>query len=159
MAAPTAPVADRSSTAGAAGPKPGRRRRAQASALQLLLRTLSYTRPYLGWFALAAAFGAVFAAGRFGRAWLLKPLIDDALDERNFEILYQLSMIGAAIVVVMPIAQFARGYLSRYALGRTHLAIRCELAAKLLRLPLARHRAVNSGDTLTRTLIDRKSVV
>ena len=119
-----------------------------------ILRTLAYSRRYLHWFALAALFGAIFTIGRNARAYLLKPLLDEAIPNNDYALFLQLTAIGAAIVLAMPLAVFGRGYATDWALGRVLLDIRSALAAKLLRLPLARHRAANTGDTLTRTMID-----
>lgn len=120
----------------------------------LFFRTLSYARPHAGMIAAAFLFSALFALGRNGRALLLKPLLDDAIPHADLALFMKLSLFGVGIVLVMPIAVFGRGYLTKWVLGKIMLDIRTSLAAKLLRLPLSRHRSVNSGDTLTRTLLD-----
>ena len=120
----------------------------------LLARTLGYARRYLRWFALAAVLAAVTAIGRNARAYLLKPLLDEAIPQANLELFFWLGAAAAVIVVTMPLAVFGRGYLTQWILGRILLDIRGALAGKLLRLPLTRHRSVNSGDTLSRTLLD-----
>jgi subfamily B ATP-binding cassette protein MsbA len=136
--------------AGAAGP-------AAPSAATLLFRTLGYSRRYLHWIALASLFAVLFTIGRNARAYLLKPLLDDAIPNADLDLFLTLTVIGVVIVLAMPLAVFGRGYLTKWVLGRILLDIRSALAAKLLQLPLARHRAVNSGDTLTRTLLDATS--
>ena len=120
----------------------------------LLWRTLGYARRYMHWLAAAALLAGVSALGRNARAYLLKPLLDDAIPQGDFTLFLWLGAVAAGIVVTMPVAVFGRGYLTQWILGKILLDIRSTLAAKLLRLPLARHRAVHSGDTLTRTLLD-----
>ena len=118
------------------------------------LRCLRYARPYLPMIVGAVLLGVVFALGRFGRAYLLKPLLDEALPVGDLDRFYELAWLGAALVVSMPLAKFGRGYLTLWSMGRISLDVQKQLAAKLLRLPLAQHQSVHSGDILTRTLVD-----
>lgn len=120
----------------------------------LFLRTLSYVRPYLGSLATVVLFSILYALGRNGRAFLLKPLLDDAIPNADPALFAKLSVLGVGIIVVSPIAVFGLGYLTELILGKVMFDIRTSLAAKLLRLPLSRHRAVSSGETLTRTMVD-----
>ncbi len=120
----------------------------------LLLRTVSYVGPYAGTIALTFAFSALYTLGRNGRAYLLKPLLDDAIPNADLALFTQLCVLSVGIVLSAPIAIFGRGYLTKRVLGNVMVDIRTALAAKLLRLPLSRHRSVHSGETLTRTLLD-----
>lgn len=120
----------------------------------LLRRTLAYTRPYLHLLSGAVLFSFLFTLGRNGRAYLLKPLLDEAIPNADIDRFIELILLGAVIVAVMPISVFGRSYLTKYALGKVLLDVRSALAAKLLRLPLSRHDSVNTGDTLTRTMLD-----
>ena len=141
---------DPSATTGSSQPTPP----AAATSRALLFRTLGYARPYLRWIAIAAALAVVFTIGRNARAYLIQPLLDRAIPNRDLDLFLWLAVASAAIVLVMPLAVFGRGYLTKWVLGRILLDIRSALASKLLELPLARHRAVHSGDRLTRTLLD-----
>jgi len=133
----------------------------------LIRRILRYARPYLPWIGLALLFALLFAAGRVGRAYLMKPLLDDVLlpyhgaaavvgapsvDVRaNF---LAITAAAAAIVGVMPLVLFGREYLLQRVLGRVSIDIQRDLAARLLAMPLSWHRASASGDTLSRVLRD-----
>ena len=178
----------------------------------LLRRMLVYSKPYLGILAAAFVCAMILAAGRFGRAYLMKPLLDDVMmpyhtvssgdtklsayqdfavgesvagspagtsteltelteltklavdksaqQERaagleeiraSFRHVLQIALL---IVISMPLSMFGRYYLISYALERVALDIRCELAAKLLVLPLSFHHGSGSGDVLSRTLRD-----
>lgn len=127
---------------------------APPSARALLVRTLGYSHRYLHWLAVSAVLGVLFTAGRNARAYLLQPLLDRAIPMRDMELFLWLAVASALIVALMPIAVFGRGYLTKWVLARILRDMRVELAAKLLRLPLRRHRLVSSSDTLTRTLLD-----
>jgi subfamily B ATP-binding cassette protein MsbA len=138
---------------------------------------LAFAKPYLGLIGIAAVFSFVFSSGRFGRALLLKPLLDDVLlpasrDEGTipFEIgdlfsvsasgptpLQWIALASLGIVFVMPIASFVKSYAQQYALGAISMDIKKIIASKLLRLPLAFHRGTPSGDILSRALNDSKT--
>lgn len=172
----------------------------------LLRRMLAYSKPYVGIIVVAFVCALILAAGRFGRAYLMKPLLDDvmmpyhALSTRDTTLSAytdpgserpathsQVDEVGQAgevaesvavaapeagsleeirgsfrrvlqmallIVISMPLSMFGRYYLISYVLERVALDIRCELAAKLLVLPLSFHRGSGSGDVLSRTLRD-----
>lgn len=120
----------------------------------LLVRTISYVAPYAPTIALTFAFSALYTVGRNGRAYLLKPLLDDAIPNADLALFMKLGLVAVGVVVATPIAVFGRGYLTKLVLGNVMVDVRTALAAKLLRLPLSRHRSVHSGETLTRTLLD-----
>jgi subfamily B ATP-binding cassette protein MsbA len=149
-------------TAPTAPPPAGPTRRAQQSNLALLGRMLSFAKPYLPTIALTVALTLVFAAGRYVRAYLMKPLLDDVLLPAHASLgvvdtLGPLQFILAAafaIAIVMPGVLYARLYLLAHTLGRISIDIKNTLAAKLLRLPLSFHRAKHSGETLNRALND-----
>ncbi len=134
---------------------------APRSNLALLRRMLSFAKPYLATIAVSIALTLVFSAGRYVRAYLMQPLLDDVLlpgaTGSTSSILAELQFILAValvIAVVMPGVLYARLYLLAHTLGRISIDIKNTLAAKLLRLPLAFHRAKHSGDTLNRALND-----
>jgi subfamily B ATP-binding cassette protein MsbA len=52
---------------------------ASDSMLAHLRRLLRYARPYVGLLFLALVFSLLFSGGRYGRAYLMKPLLDDVL--------------------------------------------------------------------------------
>ena len=65
---------------------------------ELLARTLRYARRYVQWFALAAILAAITAVGRNARAYLLKPLLDEAIPQANLELFFWLGAAAAVIV-------------------------------------------------------------
>jgi len=66
----------------------------------------------------------------------------------------QIAWLAVAIMLVVPLSIFGRGYCLQYVLGRINIDVKQQLAAKLMRLPLAFHRRSRSGETLTRLLLD-----
>jgi len=178
--------------------------------LGILRRMLAFARPHLGVIVLVAVCTLVFSAGRYGRAYLMKPLIDGVLvpvaadatsspdrpvgeagwldatlarflpdsllaarddegatadDDRDRAragairgTLAQILLAALLIVVVTPLALFARAYGSEWVLGRIHLDVQRRLAEKLLALPLSRHIEQRSGDLLARLQIDAQGV-
>lgn len=166
------------------------------SSLSLLSRMLGFARPYMATIALCIMLTLVFSAGRYGRAYLMKPLLDDVLLPAHasatvsegiswsaFEtqtstkasagepahdaeatdgtpiasVLANLQFILVAalsLAILSPAVLYLRLYLLSFTLGRISIDIKNALAAKLLRLPLAFHRAKHSGETLNRALND-----
>lgn len=134
---------------------------------------LGFAKPYLLLIGLAGLFSLLFSAGRYGRALLLKPVFDNVLlpvqtgeaTAPSFDNFFTLAadgvtplqwivLAGAGIVLVMPLASFAKTYLQAYALGAISMDIKKTIAQKLLNLPLSFHRGTPTGDTLSRTLND-----
>ncbi len=148
------------------------RTRPKSGARYMLGRILGFAKPYTWLILLSAAFSLVFAGGRFGRALLLKPLLDDVLlparqGEDTFSLnavftldpggptpLQLIVLAAFGIVFVMPMASFVKTYAQRYALGAISMDIKKAIATKLLRMPLAYHKGTPSGDILSRALND-----
>ena len=68
----------------------------------------------------------------------------------------QLAIAALAAITVLPLAGFAKDYLSQYALGRVLVDLQQDLCRKLLSLPLGFHHQTTRGDTLSRTLNDAR---
>ena len=77
-----------------------------------------------------------------------------APDESVVRAFADLLLAAFVIVIVTPLALFGRAYLGELALAHIGIDLKREMAAKLLRLPLASHVDARSGDTLTRALAD-----
>ena len=133
-------------------------RRARAKA-RPWRRLLGYGQPVAGWIALALGLTLLAGAGRTARALLTKPLIDDvvlppgglaAAPERLFGIL------GAALAVVLlvPLASFARTFAVESALGRMHAAMKRDFCTRLPALPMRFHHARRRGDVAARAIGD-----
>ena len=108
-------------------------------------------------------FGGLFAASRFVRAWLAKPLLDEVLvpaasETLKFEAvegrLWQLGIIIAVTLIVTPMLMFARTYLANWVVAGVRRDVDLAVARKFLNVPLRLHRGGSSGDFLSRALTD-----
>ena len=116
------------------------------------LRLARRARPHAGAIALAAALGLAMAAGRFLRAWLAKPFLDEVLPGGG-DIAWLLA-VAALLVVAIPAADYARSVLVERVLARIRVGMEREFCAHLLALPLRAHRDRRRGDLLSRSLRD-----
>lgn len=150
--------------------------RPEQGALKPTIRLLGFAKPYVWLLGTAMVFSLLFSGGRYGRALLLKPLLDDVLLPAqqgvapDFELgslfvlqasgptVLQWVVIGSLFIVfVMPVAAFVKNYMQSYALGAISMDMKKVIAGKLLGLPLSYHRGTPSGDILTRALSDAGS--
>jgi subfamily B ATP-binding cassette protein MsbA len=138
-----------------------------------MARMLAFSKPYLLLIGIATFFNILFSSGRYARALLLKPLLDDVLlpagngEGEAFDLssfltisaagptpLQWIALASLGIVFLMPITAFVKSYVQAYALGAISMDIKKAIATKLLQLPLAFHRNTASGDTLSRAIND-----
>ena len=120
--------------------------------IQPASRMLAFSKPYLLLLGIAAFFSILFSSGRYARALLLKPLLDDVLvpaSRGNTEVfdlstfftvsasgptpLQWIALASVGIVFLMPITSFVKSYLLQYALGAIAMDIKKTIATKLLR--------------------------
>jgi subfamily B ATP-binding cassette protein MsbA len=134
-----------------------------ATSGRLLRRLFGLSYPY--WHAILTVFvlGGLFAASRFVRAWLTKPLLDEILvpaanNTLMFDAvkgrLWELGVIIVITLLVTPVAMFGRAYLSNWVVARVRQDIDLTVARKFLNVPLRLHRGGSSGDFLSRALTD-----
>jgi hypothetical protein len=67
---------------------------AEPSNLALLRRTLSFAKPYLAPIGLSIALTLVFSAGRYGRAYLMQPLLDNVLLPAHATLVFDPSILA-----------------------------------------------------------------
>jgi ABC-type multidrug transport system fused ATPase/permease subunit len=123
-------------------------------------RLLGYARPVAGSVALALGLTLLAGAGRTARALLTKPLIDDvvlpqgALAGVATERLAAILAVALAVVLLVPLASFARAWAVESALGRMHAAMKRDFCARLLALPMRFHHSRRRGDVAARAVGD-----
>jgi len=126
----------------------------------VLGRLVGRVRPHAGLLVLACALALAFGVGRYVRAYLMKPILDDVLLARGTALtdvharFGEIVAIAVALVLVMPLVQFFRTYVVEYALGRVYIEMERDICERLLALPLRYHQTRQQGDTLSRTLRD-----
>lgn len=133
------------------------------SAGKLLRRLIGMSLVYWRAVICVLVFGGLFAASRFVRAWLAKPLLDEVLvpaasETLKFEAvegrLWQLGIIIAVTLIVTPMVMFARTYLANWVVAGVRRDVDLAVARKFLNVPLRLHRGGSSGDFLSRALTD-----
>jgi len=128
-------------------------------------RLIKMSRPH--WRKLVVVFllATLFAASRFVRAWIFKPLLDEILvpaANGTLEMsavenrLWQLGLLIAATLIITPIAMFYRNYLANWVVSKVRKNVDLDVARKFLNAPLRIHRRGSSGDLLSRALTDAR---
>ena len=70
------------------------------------------------------------------------------------ELLFLLALYATAVISIVPVLFFARGYCLEIVLARVSANMRQQVAAKLLTLPLSTHKKYKTGDILSRVMHD-----
>jgi ABC-type multidrug transport system fused ATPase/permease subunit len=108
-------------------------------------------------------FSGLFAATRYIRPLVAKPLLDEVLvpaanDALNFEtvepLIWQIGAIILITLVITPVVMFYKSYLANWIVARARRKIDLAVASKFLKAPLRTHRGGSSGDHLSRALTD-----
>ena len=122
-----------------------------------LRRLVARARPHAPAIALAVVLALAFGVGRYVRAYLMKPILDDVLLPGASDVwgtFAGLIAIATALVLLMPGVQLVRVYVVEWVLGRIQIDMERDVCAKLLALPLRFHQEGRRGDVLSRTLRD-----
>jgi len=107
--------------------------------------------------------GTVIAASRYLRAWLLQPLLDDALVpissgeidvESVLPVLSEIGILGGLTLIALPLAVLGRTYYANWITARVRQDIDIAVAHKFLNAPLRLFREGSSGDLLARSMAD-----
>lgn len=113
-------------------------------------------------------FGFVIVASRYLRAWLLQPLLDDALIpisagkidvELVKPVLLEVGLIGVATLILTPIAVFGRTYYANWTSARVRQDVDIAVAHRFLNAPLRVFREGSSGDLLARSMADAQLAI
>lgn len=107
--------------------------------------------------------GALVAANRYVRAWVIQPILDDVVlpvtaDRLDLDsvwpIVTEVGWILGATVVLTPLAVLGRGYFAEWCAARVRQRVDLDLARKFLHLPLSSFREGSSGDFMARAMSD-----
>ena len=138
---------------------------AQIRAWPPLRRMLKASWPFRGILAISMSCAALWAGAQYVRAYLARPLLDDILvpgatmDGATAMELFQprlleLGAIAALTVIATPFLFFGKTYYAGSAVFQLRRDLDQALSRKFLRIPLAHHRNVSSGDLLARAMSD-----
>ncbi|MBC8188085.1 MAG: ABC transporter ATP-binding protein [Proteobacteria bacterium] len=144
-------------------PSPSKEERAKAS--QSLRRLIRMSLVHWQKLVIVVLLATVFAASRFIRAWVFKPLLDEILvpaANNTLEIeavearIWQIGILVFGTLVITPIAMFFRNYLANWVVSKVRKSVDLQVAQKFLKAPLRVHRRGSSGDLLARALTDAR---
>lgn len=144
-------------------PSPSKEERAKAS--QSLRRLIRMSLVHWQKLVIVVLLATVFAASRFIRAWVFKPLLDEILvpaANNTLEMeavearIWQIGILVFGTLVITPIAMFFRNYLANWVVSKVRKGVDLQVAQKFLKAPLRVHRRGSSGDLLSRALTDAR---
>ncbi|MBJ21998.1 MAG: ABC transporter ATP-binding protein [bacterium] len=129
----------------------------------LIRRILRLSYPYKRSIIAVFVLGAIVAVNRYLRAWLLQPLLDDALVPASagaiefadlMQVLSQVGILGGLTLIAQPASGLGRSYYASWITARVRQDIDIAVAHKFLNAPLRVFREVSSGDLLARSMAD-----
>jgi len=84
------------------------------SSMDLYRRLLGFLMPYKGRLLIAVSCMVVLAACTAAMAWMLKPVLDEALTGKNTQLIYIIPLLVIALYLVKGAAYFGQAYLMGY---------------------------------------------
>ncbi|MEZ5499250.1 MAG: lipid A export permease/ATP-binding protein MsbA [Steroidobacteraceae bacterium] len=120
------------------------------SATQVYKRLLGYARRHLGRFAIGVVGMVLFALTDTAFAWLVKEFLNGAFVERNLDILWFVPAGIVALFFLRGLGDYTANYFPGWVGRQVIRALRGELFAKYLRLPVSYHDNATSAQLLSR---------
>ncbi|MDX8407880.1 MAG: ABC transporter transmembrane domain-containing protein, partial [Mariprofundaceae bacterium] len=108
-----------------------------SSSTHLYRRLLGFLMPYKGRLLISIACMVVLAACTAGMAWLLKPVLDEALSGKNSDLIYLIPLFVIGLYLVKGIAYYGQAYLMGYIGQRVIFDLRNLLYERLAAQSLA----------------------
>ncbi len=124
-----------------------------AAARHVYGRLLGYAKPHWRMFAIGVAGTTLFAATNGGQMWFVQKFLNDAFDAQHPAPRYLLWFVPAMIIalfVLRGIGDYVSNYFTGYVGRQIIKAMRGELFAKYLRLPVAYYDRASSAAMLSR---------
>lgn len=115
---------------------------------------LGFAKPYWFLIVLCAVIMLAYSGIRQAPAILLKPLLDDILPNRKFDMLWWLIGIGGGMAVCILVLSFLEQYMHRYVVWRILVDIRVRVCRHLLTLPMRFYDGRKRGDIISRMTND-----
>jgi len=117
---------------------------------QVYRRLLGYARPYLGTFMIGVCGMALFAATDALLAYLVKIFLGGAFIERDPRIIWIVPLGAVSLFFLRGLGDYVSTYFPAWVGRRIIKALRGELFAKYLRLPVSWFDATSTGEALSR---------
>jgi len=125
---------------------------------QVYRRLLGYARPYLGTFMVGVAGMALFAATDALLAYLVKIFLGGAFVERDPRVIWIVPLGAVGLFFLRGVGDYVSTYFPASVGRRIIKALRGELFAKYLRLPVAWFDATSTGEMLSRLTFNIEQV-
>ena len=125
---------------------------------QVYRRLLGYARPYLGAFMVGVAGMALFAATDALLAYLVKIFLGGAFVERDPRVIWIVPLGAVGLFFLRGVGDYVSTYFPASVGRRIIKALRGELFAKYLRLPVAWFDATSTGEMLSRLTFNIEQV-
>lgn len=124
------------------------------SSTQLYQRLLTFLYPYKTRLAFAIVCMVILAACTAAMAWLLKPVLDEALSGSNPDLVYLMPLLVIALYLVKGVAYFGQAYLMGYIGQHVIFDLRNLLYRRLTSQSLAFFSHRKTGELLARLSYD-----
>jgi len=121
---------------------------------ELYRRLLAFLLPYKGRLGIAVSCMVVLAACTAAVAWMLKPVLDEALSGKNQELIYLIPLVIIGLYLIKGVAYFGRAYLMGYIGQRVIFDLRNLLYERLTSQSLAFFAHRKTGELLARLSYD-----
>jgi len=120
----------------------------------LYRRLLGFLKPYKGRLSIAVACMVVLAACTAAMAWMLKPVLDEALSGKNSDLIYIIPMLVIVLYLVKGAAYFGQAYIMGYIGQKVIFDLRNLLYERLTSQSLAFFAHRKTGELLARLSYD-----
>lgn len=120
----------------------------------LYRRLLAFLLPYKGRLGIAVICMVVLAACTAAVAWMLKPVLDEALSGKNQELIYLIPLVIIGLYLLKGIAYFGQAYMMGYIGQRVIFDLRNMLYERLTSQSLAFFSHRKTGELLARLSYD-----
>jgi len=117
---------------------------------QVYRRLLGYARPYLGTFLIGVCGMVLFASTDALLAWLVKIFLGGAFIERDPRIIWIVPLGAVTLFLLRGLGDYVSTYFPAWVGRQIIKALRRELFAKYLRLPVSWFDATSTGEALSR---------
>jgi len=124
------------------------------SSTELYRRLLGFLLPYKGRLSIAVSCMVVLAACTAAMAWMLKPVLDEALSGKNEDLIYIIPLLVIVLYLIKGAAYFGQAYIMGYIGQKVIFDLRNLLYERLTAQSLAFFAKKKTGELLARLSYD-----
>ena len=126
----------------------------QRNATELYRRLLGFLMPYKGRLSIAIGCMTILAACTAALAWMLKPVLDEALSGKNEQLIYLIPLFVIGLYLIKGVAYFGQAYLMGFIGQKVIFDLRNLLYQRLTNQSLAFFSHRKTGELLARLSYD-----